>query len=147
MRRLVATAFVSVVATALLVPAGHTAPRELWPGVTYENDVQFTPHGPVAILGSHGICFAAMVQLAADGLLESFGTTAPPERLGDCWLRVKHGVAKGKIDDLSYRLLDAVDGDSTIPQATQRLEHLEMFLLLGDPALRLPQVSAPAQER
>ena len=49
MRRLVATAFVSVVATALLVPAGYAAPRELWPGVTYEADVQFTPHGPVAI--------------------------------------------------------------------------------------------------
>ncbi len=31
-----------------------------------------------------------------------------------------------------------MDGDSDIPQATQRLEHLEMFVLLGDPALRLP---------
>jgi phosphodiester glycosidase len=49
MRRLVVTLLVSLVATVLLVPAGHAASRELWPGVTYETDVQFTPHGPVAI--------------------------------------------------------------------------------------------------
>ncbi|HEY1317229.1 MAG TPA: phosphodiester glycosidase family protein [Gaiella sp.] len=49
MRRLAVTFLVSLVATALLAPTGHAAPRELWPGVTYETDVQFTPHGPVAI--------------------------------------------------------------------------------------------------
>ena len=49
MRRLVVTLLVSLAAGALVVPLGHAAPRELWPGVTYENDVQFTPHGPVAI--------------------------------------------------------------------------------------------------
>src|SRR5262245_35450860 len=49
MRRLAVTLVVTLAVTALLVPAGHAAPRELWPGVTYENDVQFTPHGPVAI--------------------------------------------------------------------------------------------------
>ena len=49
MRRLAATLLVSLAAVALLAPAGRAAPRELWPGVTYENDVQFTPPGPVAI--------------------------------------------------------------------------------------------------
>jgi hypothetical protein len=49
MRRLAVTLLVSLAATVLLVPAGHAAPRDLWPGVTYESDVQFTPHGPVAI--------------------------------------------------------------------------------------------------
>ena len=39
-------------------------------------------------------------------------------------------------------MLDAVDGDSAIPQATQRLEHLEMFTLLGDPALKLAATPA-----
>ena len=29
------------------------------------------PGGPVAVIGSHGICFAAMVQLAADGLFHA----------------------------------------------------------------------------
>ncbi len=96
------------------------------------------PNGPVAVAGSHGICFAAMVQLAADGLFESTFAGAPPQRLGESWSALKNGLANGKIDDLTFRLLDAVDGDKTIPQATQRQEHLEMFVLLGDPALRLP---------
>ncbi|MBL8792480.1 MAG: hypothetical protein JNM56_01105, partial [Planctomycetia bacterium] len=64
-----------------------------------------------------------------------------PERVADVYLKVKHGIAHGKIDALSYRLLDAADGDSKIPQDEQRREHLEMFLLLGDPALRLPRIA------
>jgi hypothetical protein len=51
-------------------------------------------------------------------------------------------VAKGKIDAVSFWLLDKADGDPSIPQPKQRLEHLEMFLLLGDPALRLPSIPA-----
>jgi len=96
------------------------------------------PQGPVAVAGSHGICFAAMVQLAADGMFESTFAGKTPDRLADSWLALKRGLARGKIDALTYGLLDAVDGDNRIPQATQRLEHLEMFVLLGDPALRLP---------
>jgi hypothetical protein len=100
------------------------------------------PHGPVAVIGSHGICFAAMVQLASDSLFQTVCGPKPPERLGDAWLLLKEGVARGKIDPISFWLLDKADGDSRIPQATQRLEHLEMFLLLGDPALRLPSLPA-----
>jgi hypothetical protein len=103
------------------------------------------PHGPVAVVGSHGICFAAMVQLAADGLFESTFANRPPARLGETWLAIKNGIASGKIDDFTYRLLDAVDGDKTISQATQRQEHLEMFVLLGDPALRLPVMPADVE--
>jgi hypothetical protein len=98
------------------------------------------PRGPTAVLGSHGICFAAMVQLAADGLFRQAFQGPLPRRLGTCWLALLEGVARGKIDFFTYRMLDAVDGDSGIPQATQREEHLEMFVLLGDPALRLPEV-------
>jgi len=100
------------------------------------------PDGPVAVIGSHGICFAAMVQLATDGLVESTFAGRSPERLGATWLAIKRGVAEGKIDDLTFGLLDAVDGDGAIPQATQRLEHLEMFTLLGDPALKLAATPA-----
>jgi hypothetical protein len=99
------------------------------------------PHGPVAVLGSHGICFAAMVQLASDGLFQSLCAAKPPDRLGDSWLRLKENLAKGKIDGISFWLLDKADGDPNIPQATQRLEHLEMFVLLGDPVLRLPVIA------
>ena len=49
MRRLLPLAAVSILAAALLAPAASAAPRELWPGVTYESGVQFTSHGPVAI--------------------------------------------------------------------------------------------------
>ncbi len=100
------------------------------------------PDGPVAVIGSHGVCFAAMVQLATDGLVESTFAGRSPERLGATWLAIKAGVAKGKIDDLTFGLLDAVDGDGDIPQAAQRLEHLEMFTLLGDPALKLAATPA-----
>jgi hypothetical protein len=99
------------------------------------------PRGPVAVIGSHGICFASMVQLACDGLFRRAFQERLPDRLGDCWLAALEGVSKGPIDFLSYRMLDRVDGDPRIPQATQRQEHLEMFALLGDPALRLPQVA------
>ena len=100
------------------------------------------PDGPVAVIGSHGICFAAMVQLATDGLVESTFAGKNPERLGATWLAIKAGLARGKIDDLTYGLLNTVDGDADIPQATQRLEHLEMFTLLGDPALKLAATPA-----
>jgi len=49
MRRLAVTFVVLVAAAVLLAPGAPAASRELWPGVTYENDVQFTPHGPVAL--------------------------------------------------------------------------------------------------
>jgi hypothetical protein len=81
-----------------------------------------------------------MVELASSGLFEKALHKAMPERLGEAWLGLKEGVARGKIDPITYRLLDAVDGDSGISQADQRLEHLEMFVLLGDPALKLPQL-------
>jgi len=98
------------------------------------------PQGPVAVLGSHGICFAALCQLAADGMLRSVQGGQLPERLADVWLALKQGIAHGKIDPVTFRLLDAADGDSRIPLEIQRQEHLEMFLLLGDPALRLPRI-------
>jgi hypothetical protein len=96
------------------------------------------PDGPVAVTGSHGICFAAMVELASEGFFETLFAAQPPERLGDAFLRLKSNLASGKIDAFTFKLLDAVDGDSRIPLADQRREHLEMFLLLGDPALKLP---------
>jgi hypothetical protein len=100
------------------------------------------PHGPVAVVGSQGICYAAMVQLASEGLVGSLLTANPPERLGTAWLALLNGLAQGSIDPLSFALLDRVDGDANVAQATQRQEHLEMFVLLGDPALRLPTLPA-----
>lgn len=104
------------------------------------------PHGPAAVFGSHGACYAAMAQLAADGLFQrcfSAESEAVTCKAGDCYLGALQGIATGKIDFLSYRLLDGVDGDPKTPQDRQRQEHLEMFVLLGDPALRLPRPTPP----
>jgi Phosphodiester glycosidase/FlgD Ig-like domain len=48
MRRLIFI-LATLAAAVLLAPAANAADRELWPGVTYDTGVQFTPHGPVAI--------------------------------------------------------------------------------------------------
>jgi hypothetical protein len=97
------------------------------------------PRGPVAVIGAHGESYSAMGQLAFDGLARSFTKADLPERLGACWLDLKAGLAKGPIDFLTFRLMDNADGSrGTIPLAVQRQEHLQMWLLLGDPALRLP---------
>jgi hypothetical protein len=98
------------------------------------------PQGPVAAVGSQGICFASMVQLAADGFVERFFASEPPRRLGPCWLSLKTSLARKPINPLTFALLDAVDGDRNTPQETQRLAHLEMFTLLGDPALTLATI-------
>jgi hypothetical protein len=62
-----------------------------------------------------------------------------PSRLADYWLAIQAGLARGEIDDFTFKLYDQADGTKgRVPLETQRLEHLEMWMLLGDPALRLP---------
>jgi hypothetical protein len=82
------------------------------------------------------------VRLASEGFVGSLLTDHPPERLGAAWLALLDGLANGPIDPVTYALLDRVDGDPGVPQAAQRREHVEMFVLLGDPALRLPDLPA-----
>ena len=57
-------------------------------GEGYGVEAMRNPNGPAAVAGSHGICFAAMVQLAADGLFESTFAIHPrgiqeAQRLGE----------------------------------------------------------------
>ena len=62
-------------------------------------------------------------------------------RLADVWRAVQAGLARGPMDELTFKLLDESDGTAgKIPLATQRLDALEMWSLLGDPALRLPRL-------
>lgn len=49
MLRRALTSLVALLALATLAQPGAAAPRELWPGVTFEPGVQFTSRGPVAI--------------------------------------------------------------------------------------------------
>ena len=97
------------------------------------------PGGPVAVIGAHGESYGAMGQLAADGLLECLGRAEPPLRMADYWLAVKSGLAKGKMDPFIFWLYDQADGSmGKVAMDVQRQEHQEMWMLLGDPALRLP---------
>lgn len=100
------------------------------------------PRGPVAVIGSEEICYAAMAMLIDEGLLTYLPAPGVTVRLGDLWLALQHHLADAPLNPLLYRALDAVDGDPNTPQADQRREHLEMFMLLGDPALRLPTPNA-----
>jgi Peptidase family C25 len=99
------------------------------------------PAGPVAVIGATGESYTAPGQLAAEGLLSCLSHPPFPSRLGDYWLAVQAGLARGKMDPITFRLLDMADGSNGSQSlAMQRLEHLEMWMLLGDPALRLPVV-------
>jgi hypothetical protein len=99
------------------------------------------PAGPVAVIGASGESYSAAGLLAVDGLLQCCAQAPFPARLADYWLAVQAGLAQGPIDDMTFTLLDQSDGTGgKVPLSAQRLEDLEMWMLLGDPALRLPVV-------
>ena len=99
------------------------------------------PDGPVAVIGASGESYTAAGTLAVDGLLNQCAKRPFPARLGEYWLAIQSGLARGPIDDLTFRLYDQFDGSQgRTSLAEQRREHLEMWMLLGDPALRLPLV-------
>jgi hypothetical protein len=100
------------------------------------------PKGPVAVIGSHGESYSVAGLLALDGLLGCWHGGKPPARLADYWMAVQTGLARGPVDSFTFFALDQVDGShgkSSLDE--QRREHLEMWTLLGDPALRM---TAPA---
>jgi hypothetical protein len=99
------------------------------------------PAGPAAVIGASGESYSGPGQLAAEGLLACLSKPPFPSRLADYWLAVQAGLARGPMDQATFVLLDKFDGTGgKVPLAVQRLEHLEMWLLLGDPALRMPVV-------
>jgi hypothetical protein len=95
--------------------------------------------GPVAVIGATAESYSAPGQLAVEGLMGGLEKHPFPKRLGEYWLAVQSGLASGKMDEGVFSLYDQADGSGgKIPLATQRLEHLEMWMLLGDPAMSLP---------
>ena len=98
------------------------------------------PEGPVAVIGSEWLDYAAMAMLLSEGLLEGLANGDEPVKLGQLWLSMRQHVLEAPIDPLTYRMLDAIEGDPDTPPEAQRHEHLEMFHLLGDPALSLPRL-------
>lgn len=99
------------------------------------------PGGPAAVIGACAESYSAPGLLAIDGLLGCCVAPPFPVRLADYWLAVQAGLAKGPIDEGAFSLYDRFDGSGgKVPLSVQRREHLEMWTLLGDPALRLPVV-------
>ena len=99
------------------------------------------PGGPVSVIGASGESYSAPGQLAVEGLLSCLTKPPFPARLAAYWLAIQAGLAHGAMDPTTFALLDMADGTGgKVPLAAQRLEHLEMWMLLGDPAMRLPTV-------
>jgi len=113
-----------------------------WRGVQDEGFGQAlirNPAGPVAVMGATAESYSAAGLLALNGLMQRLAEPPFPSLLGEYWLAVQTGLAEGPMDELTFGLLDKIDGSNgRIPLSVQRREHLEMWLLFGDPALRLP---------
>ena len=102
-------------------------------------EAMHNPHGPVACMGAYAESYAVHGQLALDAFVELAARPRPPIRLGDYWLSITAGIGGGKMDALTFWLYDQADGSrGATPLEKQRLEHLEMWTLLGDPALTIP---------
>ncbi|MES2705289.1 MAG: C25 family cysteine peptidase [Verrucomicrobiota bacterium] len=96
------------------------------------------PGGAAAVIGSHGETFAAFGYLAMCGLVNALDAETPPSRLGQLWHGTREGLAKEEISSAEFAMLDMSDGTGgRVPLAAQRLEHLESWMLLGDPAMPL----------
>src|ERR1019366_6561174 len=109
------------------------------PGQAYGLAAIRNPTGPAAVIGAYGESFSAPGLLAVDRLLRCCARAPFPTRLADYWLAVQDGLAEGEIDPTTFGLLDMADGTGgKVPLPVQRREHLEMWTLFGDPALRLP---------
>ncbi len=126
-------------AGVLLSCGCHTCQLTGWDGEGYGLAALRAPHGPVAVVGAHVVSDGAMGKLAFEGLLPLLAASDPPRRLGDWYLAMKRGIGKGPISPLIWWLYDHADGSGgKLPLEVVRQEHLEMWMLLGDPALELP---------
>ena len=68
----------------------------------------------------------------------------PARAAGEYWLAITRHIAAREMDPITFFLYDQGDGSrGTIPLAMQRGEHLEMWMLLGDPACAYPCGSRP----
>lgn len=110
-------------------------------GIGYVVAAMRNPRGPAAGIGAYAESYAAFGQFALDAVVGRLTTDDPARTLGDYWLAAQNGLVRGEMNAFQFFLYDRADGSGgKVPLADQRLEHAEMWTLLGDPGLRLPFV-------
>ena len=95
--------------------------------------------GPVAVVsGSRVTMPYGMAVLGAEALKECFQNRR--QTLGEVLLHAKRNSVLGSRSDEASRALDALAGalNTGADLAEERLEHVHLFNLLGDPLLRIP---------
>lgn len=99
--------------------------------------------GPVAAICGSRVTMPYGMAVLADALLDEYFVQRQPT-LGDLLLAAKRQMGQDESDHARRQLLDGL-ASSLSPAADQlteeRLEHVALFNLLGDPLLRLPQPS------
>lgn len=97
------------------------------------------PGGPVAFIGATGESYSALGYLAAKGAVTAMKEN-PPATVGEWFLGVQSAIATASISRPLFFAFDQVDGSGGERSLReQRKEHLEMWMLVGDPATRLFQ--------
>jgi hypothetical protein len=108
-------------------------------------EMLLAPHGPIAVIAGSRVTMPYAMAVLGTGMLDGFfgGNCAT---VGDLFLHGKRHLATSKSDPIiSRKLLDSLaramhptkdDVDA------ERLEHLLLFNLIGDPLLRIPYPSA-----
>ncbi|MCW1913578.1 C25 family cysteine peptidase [Luteolibacter sp. GHJ8] len=105
-----------------------------------------SPSGPAAVIGASGVSYSTIGYLAGKGLIECVSKTESPQTAGEWWGKVRHAITRTSMSGLTFMVFDRVDGSNgKVSLADQRQEHLEMWSMLGDPAMRMrkPPVAAP----
>jgi hypothetical protein len=98
------------------------------------------PGGPAAVIGASGLSYSTIGYLAGKGLLACTREKDGPPTLGEWWTTIQGAIAREPMAPLTFAIFDHIDGSSGRTNlARQRKEHLEMWSLLGDPAMRMPR--------
>ncbi len=98
------------------------------------------PSGPAAVIGASAISYSTIGYLAGKGLAACASDPEGPATVGEWWLLIRSAIEKEPMSTLRFTVFDYLDGSNgTSPLAEQRKEHLEMWSLLGDPAMRMPR--------
>jgi hypothetical protein len=98
-----------------------------------------SPSGPAAVIGASYVSYSTIGYLAGKGLADCATQAEGAATAGDWWLKIRAAIAMAPMSKLLFTTFDTIDGSGgSVPLEQQREEHLQMWSLLGDPAMRMP---------